>query len=127
MDKTALILFAHGARDPEWASPMRRVRALLHERSPGLRVELAFLEFMSPDLETCAGDLAAAGYRAVVVLPMFIARGGHLKNDMPGLIEKLHQAHPAVTFTVGPPVGEAEPIVAAMAGYALDLIGGIGV
>ncbi|HEX5803980.1 MAG TPA: CbiX/SirB N-terminal domain-containing protein [Azospira sp.] len=127
MDKTALILFAHGARDPEWANPMRRVRALLQERSPGLRVELAFLEFMSPNLETCAGGLAGEGYRAVIVLPMFIAQGGHLKNDVPVLIERLRQAHPQVDFRVGPPVGEAEPIIAAMAGYALDLIDSTGV
>lgn len=127
MEKTALILFAHGARDPEWASPMRRVRAAILERSPTLRVELAFLEFIAPDLETCATALADAGFTTVIVLPMFIAQGGHLKNDAPLLIERLRARHPATRFVLCPPVGETEAIVQAMAAYALDLMPSIGV
>ncbi|MBI2308610.1 MAG: CbiX/SirB N-terminal domain-containing protein [Rhodocyclales bacterium] len=124
MEKTALILFAHGARDPEWASPMRRVRAAILEQSAALRVELAFLEFMSPDLETCAATLAGEGYATVVVVPMFIAQGGHLKNDVPLLMERLRDRHPEVCFALAAPVGEAEPIVRAMAAYAAALAGG---
>ena len=48
---TALILFAHGARDPEWASPMRRVQAAIRKRLGGVQVELAFLEFMAPSAQ----------------------------------------------------------------------------
>ncbi|HQC73311.1 MAG TPA: cobalamin biosynthesis protein CbiX, partial [Candidatus Competibacteraceae bacterium] len=40
---TALILFAHGARDPEWANPMRRVQAVVRQRMSTVPVELAFL------------------------------------------------------------------------------------
>lgn len=124
MENTALILFAHGARDPEWANPMRRVRAAIRERSPQLRVELAFLEFMAPDLESCAAALADEGYATVVVVPMFIAQGGHLKNDVPLLMERLRERHPQVCFALAAPVGEAEPVVRAMAAYALGLAAG---
>ena len=86
---TALILFAHGARDPEWADPMRRVQAAIRERAPALQVELAFLEFMSPTLEECLQAIIARGATRVVVQPMFIARGGHIKRDLPDLIERL--------------------------------------
>jgi len=119
--RTALILFAHGARDPEWANPMRRVQATLREQSPSLRVELAFLEFMSPDLERCAATLAGENFDTVIVVPMFIAQGGHLKNDVPLLMDRLRAAHPDVRFVLSPPVGETEPVVRAMAGYALGL------
>lgn len=122
MDKNALILFAHGARDPEWAAPMRSVRAALQARSPDLCVELAFLEFMQPDLETCASMLAEKGYGSIVILPMFIAQGGHLKKDAPALISRLQMRFPSVRFSLAPPVGEAPPIIEAMAGHALDLI-----
>ncbi len=122
MENTALILFAHGARDPEWANPMRRVRAAILEDAPTARVELAFLEFMSPDLEACAAALAEEGFARIVVVPMFIAQGGHLKNDVPRLMERLRERHPRVAFDLAPPVGEAEPMVRAMAGYAADLM-----
>lgn len=124
MEKTALILFAHGARDPEWASPMRRVRAAVLQRDPALRVELAFLEFMAPNLGDCARALVGEGYTAISIVPMFIAQGGHLKNDVPVLMDELRNAFPDVRFVLSPPVGEAEPLVQAMADYAVGLASG---
>lgn len=121
MMKTALILFAHGARDPEWASPMRRVCAAVREQAPTLRVELAFLEFMTPELAPCAEALLAEGYMRIVVLPMFIACGGHLKRDVPLLLDELRVRCPQVRFELASAVGEAEPIVQAMAEHVLAL------
>lgn len=114
-----LILFAHGARDPEWAAPVRRVQTAIRQRAPGLRVELAFLEFMAPDLAACGADLVAAGCRDIAILPMFIAQGGHLKREVPELVAALAATHPATRFTLRPPVGEAEAVIAAMADHAL--------
>jgi sirohydrochlorin cobaltochelatase len=120
---TALILFAHGARDPEWANPMRRVQAVVRERLPGVPVELAFLEFMAPNLGDCAHELIAGGARRIVVMPMFIARGGHLKRDVPELLAALQVAHPGVELTLGDVIGEQEIVVQAMAEASLQSLG----
>jgi sirohydrochlorin cobaltochelatase len=48
MSSSAVILFAHGAREPVWAQPLESIRDRL--RAAGTPVELAFLEFMSPSL-----------------------------------------------------------------------------
>jgi sirohydrochlorin cobaltochelatase len=120
---TALILFAHGARDPEWAEPMRRVQAAIRQRQPEVPVELAFLEFMAPTLPDCIAALVAAGARKIVIMPMFIARGGHLKRDVPELLEKLRSAHPEVDFSLGSVIGEQEIVVQAMAAATLELAG----
>lgn len=122
MSETALILFAHGARDPEWARPMQRVCALLRQQAPTLRVELAFLEFIPPDLRNCAEALVADGVQRVLVVPMFIARGGHLKRDLPLLLAELRQQHPGTIFDLADAVGEAETVVQAMAKHALSLL-----
>ena len=124
MPKTALILFAHGARDPDWADPMRRVCAFLREQAPHRRVELAFLEFMKPELRDCAESLLAEGFERIVVLPMFIARGGHLKRDVPLLLDELRRSHPQAHFELGAAIGEAESVVQAMARHALALVDG---
>ncbi|WP_428825655.1 sirohydrochlorin chelatase [Azonexus sp. IMCC34842] len=116
---TALILFAHGARDPEWASPMRRVQAAVRQRVAGIPVELAFLEFMAPTLPDCAAALVAGGADKVVVMPMFIARGGHLKNEVPAMLATLRLTYPAVEFVLGGAIGENEIVVQAMADAAL--------
>ena len=123
MEKTALILFAHGARDPEWASPMRRVRGAVMQQAPSLRVELAFLEFMAPNLHDCAAALVADGAAKIVVMPMFIAQGGHLKRDVPEMIGQLRSTWPQVQFSLGDAIGENEIVVQAMATAALEAAG----
>ena len=120
---TALILFAHGARDPEWANPMRRVQAAIRERMTSVPVELAFLEFIAPTLPDRAAELIAQGVDRIVVMPMFIARGGHLKKETPEMIEALRLKYPAVEFSLGNAIGEHELVVEAMATAALEVAG----
>jgi sirohydrochlorin cobaltochelatase len=121
---TALILFAHGARDPEWAEPMRRVQAAIRQQQPDVPVELAFPRVHGADaarLHRRAGGFGGA--RKIVVMPMFIARGGHLKRDVPELLEKLRSAHPEVQFSLGGVIGEQEIVVQAMATATLEVAG----
>ena len=121
--KTALILFAHGARDPEWANPMRRVQSVVRERVTDVPVELAFLEFMTPTLPECAAQLIAQGAEKVVILPMFIARGGHLKKEVPEMLAVLRCTYPNVEFSLGGAIGEHDTVVLAMASAALEVAG----
>ena len=122
MNKTAMILFAHGSRDPEWASPLRRVCSAVLTQSPGMRVELAFLEFLTPSLQDCAASLVSEGFGRIVIVPMFIAQGGHLKNDLPLILNELRERDPQIVFELAGPVGEAESIVQAMATHVLGLV-----
>src|SRR5688572_8364586 len=87
--KSALVLFAHGARDEQWADPFRALRKTVSGRRPDLTVELAFLEIMRPALDDCVSQLAASGHRRITVAPLFLAQGGHLKNDLPRLLKAL--------------------------------------
>jgi sirohydrochlorin cobaltochelatase len=118
----ALILFAHGARDPAWAEPIRRVQAAVQALDPSARVEVAFLEFIAPTLHDCAMGLVAQGFRRIVVLPMFIAQGGHLKREVPEILAGLRIRHPEVTFELAGAVGETDAVVQAMAAAALGLL-----
>lgn len=120
---TALILFAHGARDPEWANPMRRVQAAIRQRMTNIPVELAFLEFMAPTLPERAAELIAQGVDKIVVMPMFIARGGHLKRETPEMLEALRATYPQVEFSLGNAIGEHEMVVQAMAAATLEVAG----
>ena len=120
---TALILFAHGARDPEWANPLRRVQSAIAAREPGRRVELAFLELMAPTLADCVAALAVDGVTRIAVVPMFIAQGGHLKRDLPALLADLRERHPQIDLLLAPAIGEAASVIDAMALAALAAAG----
>ena len=117
-----LLLFAHGARDPRWAMPFEAVAQRIRAVQPGLALELAFLEFMAPSLLQAGERLAAAGCSGVDVLPLFLGAGGHVRKDLPLLLEQLAAQHPAVQWRLQPAIGEADAVVAAMAAEALRLL-----
>ena len=116
--KTGLILFAHGARDPRWAAPFEAVAARVRATQPGVDVKLAYLELMTPDLPTAAAELATAGCRAVTVLPLFLGAGGHVRRDLPAIMDELRTAYPSVEWQQQPPVGELPSVIDAMAAAA---------
>lgn len=116
--REAVVLFGHGARDPEWAGPMQRARARMLSDAPDLLVELAFLEFISPTLEGAVDTLVGQGATRIGVVPVFLAQSGHLKRDMPALIEAARQRHPRCEIHLVPAAGEAPEVVAAIADYA---------
>ena len=111
----AIVLFAHGARDPDWARPFRQLALELAERLPGERIVLAFLELMQPSLPDCAAALHAEGIRRLRVVPVFLGSGGHLKDDLPNLVAKIRAGLQDLEITVEPPIGEQPEVIAAIA------------
>lgn len=112
----ALILFAHGARDPDWALPFRAIRDRVAALRPDLVVELAFLELMTPRLGAAVDELAGRVQR-ITVAPLFMAQGGHLKQDVPRLLAEIGERHPGVSVALLPPVGEIPAILDAISGW----------
>ena len=119
---TGLILFAHGARDPRWALPFEAVAERVRAARPGLPVRLAFLELMQPNLADAGAALVAEGCSALQVLPLFLGAGGHVRQDLPKLVEALRAAHPGIVVTLHPAAGELPAVHAALAQTALDLL-----
>jgi sirohydrochlorin cobaltochelatase len=119
--KRAIVLFAHGARDPRWAEPFRRLQEIVSAREPELAVSLAFLELMSPRLPETVAELAASAVEEVVVVPVFLGQGGHVLRDLPGIIDELTTRYPRIVFRVTGAVGEDAQVLNAMATYCLDV------
>jgi sirohydrochlorin cobaltochelatase len=108
--KEALVLFAHGSRDPEWAKPFEKIRDEVSRR--GFDVRLAFLERMRPSLAEALGELDAQGVERIRVVPLFLGYGGHLKQDLPALVAA---AKPKAQVTIDAPVGEEPEVIGAIA------------
>jgi sirohydrochlorin cobaltochelatase len=118
--KTGMLLFAHGARDPNWAAPFLAVAQRVRDRAPNVLVELSFLEFMAPNLRDAGERLAAAGCTRVDVVPLFLGAGGHVRKDLPDLLKVLATAHPDVQWTLRRAIGEVDSVIEAMAVAALS-------
>lgn len=120
----ALVLFAHGARAASWAVPFQRLRELTARQRPDVAVSLAFLELMTPSLPEEAALLVTRGVREITIVPIFLGQGGHLLRDLPRLVEELRAAHPEVSFSTVPAVGEDPDVLAAMAAYCAGALPG---
>jgi sirohydrochlorin cobaltochelatase len=120
--KQGLVLLAHGARDPSWAAPFEAVAELVRAQRPGVPVTLAFLEFLAPDLAEAAARLVHAGCTRVVVQPMFLGTGGHVRRDLPRLMQALHESHPAIRFEMPAAIGELPQVHRVMAEAAAALL-----
>ncbi len=81
-----LVLAGHGTRDPagvaESLALADRVRSLL----PGVRVVPAFVELTSPGIEEALRAVLADDPDGVVVVPLMIGSGGHVRADIPEAI-----------------------------------------
>jgi len=116
----AVVLFAHGSRDPQWHQPIEAVARSMALSQPGLPVRCAYLELSTPDLATACQELIDSGCREISVVPLFLGVGRHAREDLPLLVEQLRARHPAVTFTLKPAVGEDPRLVALLAHIAAE-------
>lgn len=114
---SGLVLFAHGARDPEWAEPFRAIAARVAATRPDLAVKLAFLEFQGPALADAINDLVDGGHDNIRIAPLFMAQGGHLKNDVPKLLDGIRARHPSLKLELLPAIGDVAELRGAIADW----------
>ena len=113
--QAAIVLFAHGARDPDWALPFHKIRQMIAERCADTPVELAFLELMQPSLSEAVERLAARGVQRITLVPLFMAQGGHLQHDLPLLLDRVRGDNPGVSLRVTPAIGDVDALLAGIA------------
>ena len=117
--KSAMILFAHGARDPRWAQPFQRLLVLTQANLPEVKVELAFLEFMTPELTDLVPQLIADGYQKIVVAPIFLGQGGHVLRDLPEMMNQLRETYPMLELQQLAAAGEDALVLQAIRDYCV--------
>ena len=111
MIESAVVLFAHGSREPDWARPFERLRDRVASELGREAVALAYLEHTPPTLQQAIDGLYLRGVRRISVVPVFLAVGGHLKRDLPRLLEDSIRTHPGLQAQATPPLGEIDSIL----------------
>lgn len=114
-----ILLLGHGARNPDWADPFHRIRDAILERQPDALVEMGFLELMRPTLDEAIDALVTRGVRQMVIVPIFMSAGMHVRKDLPLLAATAMERHQQLSISLAEPVGEVPEVIGAMASYAL--------
>jgi sirohydrochlorin ferrochelatase len=91
----ALVLVAHGSRDPRALETVRALAERVRELRPAVPVHLGHIELNEPLLPD---TLAALGDTSAVLVPLLLSRGYHVRRDIP----ELAAAAPARTRQAAP-------------------------
>lgn len=117
----AILVLAHGSRDPLWHLPVQAVAERIRARAPQTAVACAYLELSTPHFAAAVDDLVAAGAGRITVLPLFFGLGRHAREDLPHLLDAARQRHPQVALLALPAAGEHPAVLDLLADLALGL------
>lgn len=102
---TALLLVAHGARDPRAQAEAAAFAAAVQEAYRAGTVKLAFVELARPDVPEGLRELVEAGAGQVVVVPLQFLAASHVKSDLPAHLATARATYPGRVFRLAPPLG----------------------
>jgi sirohydrochlorin ferrochelatase len=103
----ALILLSHGSRRRESNDEMLDLTRAVSDADGSSfdHVTCAFQQFARPTLDDAVDDLVGLGATTVVVFPLFLAAGSHVRDDVPAMVRRVGRKHPDVTIRVAPHLG----------------------
>lgn len=104
--ESKLVLFAHGSPDQRWQQSFLNLLHLARQKVGHHQVELAYMEMCEPSLMTVAQLAHQAGIRKLVLLPLFMAAGGHVDRDIPVQAARVAAACDGLEVEILPPIGE---------------------
>jgi len=123
--RTAVALICHGSRDPKWCGVFEALAATLQAQKPEQEIRLCYMEIATPTLMdiVSAWTLTMSGVEnfRVRVLPLFMASGGHVDNDIPVLVNEVAAAFPGLDIAMERPIGENPMVVAAIGDIVTSL------
>ncbi|GAB7043708.1 MULTISPECIES: sirohydrochlorin chelatase [Catenuloplanes] len=85
-DDTALVLVAHGSRDPRAANATRALVRAVAALRPGLDVRASYLDHAGPRPGEVLTALEAAGYARAILVPLLLTAAYHGRVDMPEVL-----------------------------------------
>lgn len=110
--RPALLLAGHGSRSPAGVDEHHALARRVAELAPDVAVATGFIELAPPPLSVAVAELAQAGHREVVVVPLVLFGASHAKGDIPASIARARLDFPNVRFSYGRHLGVAPDLLA---------------
>ena len=101
MSAPAVLLCGHGSRDVDAIAEFGALAGHLAKRLPERRVDHAFLEFARPTIGERLDALREAGARQIDAVPGMLFAAGHVKNDIPSVLNNYAAKHDGFSIRYG--------------------------
>ncbi|MEV0153130.1 CbiX/SirB N-terminal domain-containing protein [Micromonospora sp. NPDC050686] len=102
---TPVVLVAHGSRDPRAAEATRALARAVGAAWPGLPVVPSWLDHTEPGPAAVLRELAVAGHRTAVVVPLLLTAAYHRRVDLPAAVAAARADAPGLTVRVADVLG----------------------
>ncbi len=103
--RTGVMVCGHGSRDPQAVSEFAAAARGIAERLPEYVVESGFLEFARPVIRDGLETLRARGITRILAVPGMLFAAGHVKNDIPSVLNAYAAEHPELSIEYGRELG----------------------
>lgn len=101
----AVLLIGHGTRRAAGVAEFHRLAEQIREALPNRTCLAGFLELVEPDVPTALEQLRQQGFRRIIALPALLLAAGHIKNDIPAILNAFQAQHPEMRITLGADLG----------------------
>lgn len=109
--KKSLLIVSHGSRVEETKNTIFKVQESLRKRDIYEDVRVAFMEFNSPNIPDAIESIYNDGIRYIIVAPMFLFQGNHIKKDIPEVLKTIKQKHLDLKIYMAEPIGFDDRLV----------------
>lgn len=103
--RTAVLLIAHGSRQPEANDDLYHLAADLRNQGRYPVVEVSFLELAEPSIPAGAARCIEQGAQRVLMVPYFLSAGRHVRGDLAEIQAALATRFPWIEFRLAEPLG----------------------
>ncbi len=101
MSKIGVMVCGHGSRDEDAIAEFAQVAAGIAERLPRFPVRSGFLEFARPVIRDGLEELRGLGCKRILALPGMLFAAGHVKNDIPSVLNEYAAQHKGLAIDYG--------------------------
>jgi sirohydrochlorin cobaltochelatase len=111
MSKTAILLIGHGSRNPAGNDEFLAFCERLAARHPERAYVPCFIEFHDVLVPDGIDRAVALGATRIVAVPVILLAAGHVKVEIPELLEEGRKRHPGVEIRYGRNIGVCDATV----------------
>ena len=104
MSETAIMLCGHGSRDEGAITEFAAIAERLRERVD-VPLEHGFLEFATPIIRDGLDKLRDGGAKNILAVPGMLFAAGHVKNDVPSVLNTYMAQNDGLTIKYGRDLG----------------------
>ena len=105
--KRSILLLGHGSRDPIFLKEFNYFIDCFQEHdglssAEKMEIKTAFLELSKPSIPQALKELFDKEVRKIIAIPYFLFRAGHVKSEIPEMLQEFSSNHPKIEISYGP-------------------------